>query len=103
MDALNIREHSATDEEVFLALGGDLIVNNAEQMQATLNPHLSAEKNLVLDLADIADIDTAGLQLLLSLEQLQSQHGKAFNVCGLTAAQADDFGALGVARLIVER
>ncbi|MBW7856885.1 MAG: STAS domain-containing protein [Leptonema sp. (in: Bacteria)] len=56
-----------------LKFNGEFRIRNAENLQKEL---LSAEStSLVLDLSEVSDFDTAGVQLLLSLYKTVKQKG----------------------------
>ena len=56
-------EHMQTTAR--LALSGEMTIYNAAQIKATLAEAMRGAAELEVDLSGIADIDTAGLQLML--------------------------------------
>ncbi len=56
-------EHMQTDARV--TLSGEMTIYNAAQIKATLAEAMRDAAEVEVDLSGIADIDTAGLQLML--------------------------------------
>ena len=59
-----------------LSLTGDLTIYRAFELKATLLDALAASDELELDLSQVNEIDTAGLQLLLLLKKEAQRAGK---------------------------
>ncbi|WP_024871973.1 STAS domain-containing protein [Tolumonas lignilytica] len=56
-----------------MSLRGPLTIYEVAEIQGALKP-LTAPESLTIDLHDVDEIDTAGLQLLLALHQWLGQH-----------------------------
>jgi anti-anti-sigma factor len=82
-----------------LALEDDLTIYHAAAHKAALLAALAATDRLELDLSAIAEIDTAGLQLLILVKREAAARGKSVVISGHSAAvrQTIDFCSLAVA------
>jgi anti-sigma B factor antagonist len=56
-----------------LSLSGPLTIYEVAEIQGSLKP-LKSPESLTIDLQDVDEIDTAGLQLLLALRQWLGEH-----------------------------
>jgi anti-sigma B factor antagonist len=63
-----------------LRLAGELTVQTAAEQKTLLLAALETADGIAVDLSDIAEVDTAGLQLLLLLRREAAQLGKAFRL-----------------------
>ncbi len=92
-----------------LAIGEDMTIYNANAQKTQLLDALFATEHLELDLSRVAEIDTAGLQLLMLVKREAVQHGKNVSISGHSAAvqQVLDFcnlvGAFGDPMVISAR
>ncbi len=59
-----------------LGVTGDMTIYAAEQMLKACTPYLDDYKAFELDLSDVGEIDTAGIQLLLLFERKSRQSKK---------------------------
>jgi len=82
-----------------LALEGDLTIYHAAAHKAALLAALAASERLELDLSAVAEIDTAGLQLLILVKREAAAAGKSVVISGHGTAvcQAIDFCNLAAA------
>jgi anti-sigma B factor antagonist len=69
-----------------LAIGEEMTIYNASAQKALLLDALAATEHLELDLSSVAEIDTAGLQLLMLVKREAVQHGKNVSISGHSAA-----------------
>lgn len=59
-----------------LALEGELTIYTAAEQKTSLLAFLNSDNELELNLAQISELDTAGLQLLILLKREAAQSGK---------------------------
>jgi len=81
------------DAPARIALVADLTIYHAEAYKGTLLTALAENAHLELDLSAVADIDTAGLQLLILVKREAQTQGKHVAITGHSTAvrQAIDF------------
>lgn len=96
---MNDRPSSGSAEPVRLALGSDLTIYHAAEHRDALLQALTSSDRLELDLSAVADIDTAGLQLLILLKREAATLGRQLTISNHSAAvrQAIDFCNLAAA------
>lgn len=80
-----------------LRLSGTLQIYDVEPARQAMRDHLAQQEEFHLDLTDLADCDTAGLQLLLAAHRSALAAGKRFSVQGLGPTLASRATALGLA------
>jgi anti-sigma B factor antagonist len=68
---VSLKESAA--QQWFLSLSGPLTIYEVAEVQALLKPLITPE-SLTIDLQDVNEIDTAGLQLLLALHKWLGEH-----------------------------
>jgi anti-sigma B factor antagonist len=61
--------HKVNNELCTIVISGELSIYTAKLTQETLMALLQSEKKIALDLSDVYEIDSAGIQLLLSLKK----------------------------------
>jgi anti-sigma B factor antagonist len=84
-----------------LALGPDLTIAHAAAWRQTLLQALAAHSgDLALDLSAVTDIDSAGLQLLLSTRRSLLERGDGLHIAASSAALDDALGHFGLADLL---
>jgi anti-sigma B factor antagonist len=59
-----------------LAIDSELTIYTAGEQKANLLSFLNSGNDLELNLANVSDFDTAGMQLLILLKREAAQHGK---------------------------
>ncbi len=69
-----------------LAIADDLRIYNAQAQKSELLAALATTDHLDLDLGGVAEIDTAGLQLLILLKREVLQQGKQLTLSGHSPA-----------------
>lgn len=69
-----------------LAIGENMTIYQAQSQKDQLLAALAATGHLELDLREVAEMDTAGLQLLILLKREATQHGKALTISGHSPA-----------------
>ena len=75
--------------------GEMLTVNRVSEIRDDVVRLLSEEEALDLDLSDIKECDTAGIQILISLKILGDQQGKSVSIINETEPVANEALALG--------
>jgi anti-anti-sigma factor len=78
---------------VRLAIRDNMTIYQAQTQKDELLAALAGTEKLELDLSAVAEMDTAGLQLLLLVKREAIQHGKALTISGHspTVQQVLDF------------
>ncbi len=80
-----------------LRIEGEMTIYRAEElMQALLAPLLSGQ-NLKLDLSEVTEIDTAGLQLLLLASRVAGERLSRIDLVGLSPTVLEVFELLRIA------
>ena len=74
-----------------LALGDELTIVTAAQTRDRITPYLAAATDLELDLSEVSDIDTAGLQLLLMARREAERRGATVTLADPSPAVQDLF------------
>lgn len=74
---------TSENEKITIALEGRLDTTTAPQLDAEIQASLGGVKTLVLDLAKLAYISSAGLRVLLSAQKKMNAQGEMIvtNVC----------------------
>ncbi len=62
-----------------LALDGELTIYTAIEQKTALLNFLASDNELELNLANVSEMDTAGLQLLILIKREASQSGKSMH------------------------
>ncbi|MDM5177573.1 STAS domain-containing protein [Massilia sp. DJPM01] len=87
---------SAGVEATVLRLEPELTIYSAARVKQTLLDALQARTDLTLDLADVCEIDSAGVQLLLAAARQAQAGGAALRLAGHSAAVQEAFALLGL-------
>ncbi len=58
-----------------LSISGDLTIYTANEYRDSILEKFSAEKNIEIDLAEVEEIDSSGLQLLAAMNKEITSHG----------------------------
>ena len=80
-----------------LAVSGDLRIETANEVRKALKVYLEGRAEMVLDLGQVDECDTAGLQLLLAARKSAAALGKPFRLTAVSAAVRETSEALGLA------
>ncbi|HSD37496.1 MAG TPA: STAS domain-containing protein [Rhodocyclaceae bacterium] len=67
----------------------NLTIYEAHELKAELLGVLGTVDELDLDLSDVAEIDTAGIQVLLVAKQEAARHGKCMRIVAHSAAVSE--------------
>ncbi|MBF0320648.1 MAG: STAS domain-containing protein [Nitrospirae bacterium] len=63
-----------------LELNGEMTIVRANELKGILVDYLPCTDSVELDLSNVAEMDTAGFQLIIALEKEAVKSGKAFKV-----------------------
>ncbi|MGD9158931.1 MAG: STAS domain-containing protein [Desulfobacteraceae bacterium] len=83
-----------TKEKLFNP-GEKLTVNRVSEIRDNIVGLLSEEKDLKLDLSDIRECDTAGIQILVALKIYGNQQGRTISIINKTEPVLNEALALG--------
>jgi anti-anti-sigma regulatory factor len=86
---------SVPDESV-LCLDATLTIQNIEQFAGLLRERLTKPGAVTIDLSRVANVDTAGIQVLLAFRNEAPSRGLALEFRGQTAALTQALGVLGL-------
>lgn len=80
--------HDTTDQELVIALSGEIIMDMVLEQKGEMSRLVleHAGTDVVLDLAEVAFMDSSGVGLLIGLRRLCQEQGKAFRVVNPTPA-----------------
>ena len=84
-------------ESTRLALDGEMTIYNAVATKEKLLAALAAAQELELDLGQVAEIDTAGCQLLILAKREATRLGKSLHLVAHSAAVLDVLNFYNVA------
>ncbi len=79
-----------------LRLKGDLTIHSATEARRKLEGHLGHCPSLVLDLSEVDEIDTSGVQVLLWFKREASNRGRGIYLALHSSAVINAFDLLGV-------
>ena len=83
-----------------LRASGDMNIYSASEMKQRLLACLQEAGNeVLLDLSDVAEIDTCGLQIVLLAERLATSVGRTFKIVDPSAATSEVLTLCGLDRL----
>jgi anti-sigma B factor antagonist len=80
-----------------LTLAGKLTIDQAADLKQMLLSALAGDEDLELNLADVVEVDTAGLQLLMMAKKLAQERGKALRLVALGPAVLELLAQLNLA------
>lgn len=83
--------------ELHLALAGPMTIYEAAELKQPLLDALQRATALEVDVSQVDDIDTAGVQLLLLLRREAARLQKGFALCARSVAVADVLACYGLA------
>jgi anti-sigma B factor antagonist len=92
---------TATPATAALPLGPELTIAFAAACRDTLAEALATQPgDLALDLADVTDFDSSGVQLLLATQRSLAERGDALCITAASAAVRDALTLFGLAGLL---
>jgi anti-anti-sigma factor len=83
-----------------LPLDGELTIYRAAELKPLLLQRPDGDAALALDLSQVSEIDTAGVQLLLLARREAALQGRGFGIAAVSPAVADALELLGLADLM---
>jgi anti-anti-sigma factor len=88
------RETTTAAETSRLRLEGDLTIYRAQELKHELLRRVQACRELEIDLENVAELDSAGVQLLLLAEREARRQGKTVRVTAHSPATLETFTLL---------
>ncbi len=79
-----------------LRITPELTIYGAAELRATLLDALAATPTLALDLTDVCEADSAGVQLLIAARRHAAANGGALELTGHSAVLLDALALLGL-------
>ena len=79
-----------------LRMEPELTIYSAAQVRQVLLDAFGESASIVLDLTDVCEIDSAGVQLLLAARRHADTHGCVLQLLGHSATVLDAFALLGI-------
>lgn len=76
-------------EPLLIQIDGELTIYSVGRIRAEILAKLNLESDLHLDLSDVIEIDTAGLQLLVAIRNAMVCSGKSLLLCNPSDAVKD--------------
>lgn len=96
---INIRTEQAGDQ-VTLMLEGRLDTATSPNFEQSVRPHTESGTRLIVDLAAVEYVSSAGLRVfLMAAKKLQKSGGKLV-ICGMTPAVREVFDIAGFSRML---
>ena len=77
------------EEKTSLYIDGELTIYTAQEYREAIIGSFSADKNLELDMADVEEIDTSGLQLLAALSKELVENGSEMKILSASDVATD--------------
>jgi anti-anti-sigma factor len=96
-------EHRPGDTDGRLRASGDMNIYSANAMKQQLLAHMQGAATmdktgeLLLDLSEVVEIDTCGLQILLLAERMATASGRTFRIVDPSAAASEVLALCGLA------
>jgi anti-anti-sigma factor len=75
---------------------GEMTIYSAAELKPALLQALDQSEEIEIDLADISEIDTSGVQLLMLMKREAAAAGKALKLAGHSPAVLEVFELLGL-------
>jgi len=80
-----------TSDQVAVAVNGELTIPNAEVIKAGLLESLAHGKDVVMDLANVSELDSAGTQLLFYAKRMAQARQQGFHLVNHSPAVVEVF------------
>lgn len=91
-----MKSESSKDTEARLFNPGEkMTVNHVSEIRDNILTLLSEKKDLKVDLSDVRECDTAGIQILVSLKIYGNQQGNTISIVNETEPVTNEALALG--------
>ena len=88
--------HDPADAGCPLKITGEQTIRTANEMRVALARHLDRGLDVVLDLSEVDECDTAALQLIFALHRSAAQRKQRFHITAVSPAIAETAAALGL-------
>lgn len=72
-----------------LHIEGDMTIYTAAEMKAELMTHIAQPCELEIDLSEVSEMDSAGLQILILVKREAERHGTSLRLTGHSRAVLD--------------
>jgi anti-anti-sigma factor len=89
-------EITETSDAFHIVARGEWTIYSASETMQAIRQHLTSAKPLLLDLSQLNEIDSAGMQILLLLAKRQEQLQQSFSITALSTAASEAFNLLSV-------
>ncbi|NQY26114.1 MAG: STAS domain-containing protein [Piscirickettsiaceae bacterium] len=86
-----------TESIIHLMIQDEMTIYNVLEQKHILLPYLEANKELQLDLSEVTEIDSAGMQLLIMLKQQALKINNQFSLVHHSQAVVEVLGLLNLA------
>jgi len=93
---LTINVNKQGDTDIQVAICNEMTIYTALEQENALSPHLQAEQALQLDLSDVSEIDSAGVQLLIYMKKEANRLSKQLTLVNHSQAVVDVIELLGL-------
>jgi len=93
---LTINVNKQGDTETQIAIRNEMTIYTALEQRNALLPHLKAEQTLQLDLSEVSEIDSAGMQLLIHMKKEAKRHNNHFSLINHSQAVVEVITLLGL-------
>lgn len=93
---MNAAASASASPAALLRLGPELTIYSAAEVRLAILARMDGAAALTLDLADVCECDSAGVQLLLAARRTVHARGAALRLEGHSAAMHDAFALLGL-------
>ena len=90
------RTHNPNDAGAPLKITGEQTIRTADELHETLAQYLDRDLDVVVDLSEVNECDTAALQLIYALRQSAVQRRQRFQIKAVSPAIAETAAALGL-------
>jgi len=89
-----VKKQGGTDTQI--AISNEMTIYAALEQANALLPHLNAEQALQLDLSEVSEIDSAGIQLLIYMKKEANRLNKPFSLVNHSQAVVDVIELFGL-------
>lgn len=96
MDGIEIMDYKPGEDDAYLRLEGVLTVYEVAELRETLIAAFEKKNGVVLDLGNVTDIDTTGIQLLCSAYQTAKNTKKGFTIMGANDSFKEAISRIGL-------
>lgn len=91
---INVKNQGDTDTQI--AICNEMTIYTALEQRNALSLHLKAEQTLQLDLSEVSEIDSAGIQLLIYMKKETNRLNKQFSLVNHSQAVVDVIELFGL-------